>query len=76
MRGGMPRCMVQMDIQKPYDSVEWPVIKKIMAEIGFPRKFMEWIMLAVCSVSYNFNVNGSLSKSMRVVKGQRQCDPI
>lgn len=28
--GGMPRCMIQMDIQKAYDSVDWNSLKVIL----------------------------------------------
>ena len=29
-KGGMPRCMIQMDIQKAYDSVDWNSLKVIL----------------------------------------------
>lgn len=51
-KGGMPRCMVLMDIQKAYDTVEWPTLKTILNEVGFPRKFVGWVMHAIQTVSY------------------------
>lgn len=35
-----PICMVQMDIQKEYDTVEWTVLTHIMYELGFPQIFI------------------------------------
>ena len=32
-----PRCLVQMDIQKAYDTVEWQALQHIMVELGFPQ---------------------------------------
>lgn len=50
--------------------------EKILAEVGFPRRFIEWSMLDVTTVSYQFNINGSISRSMKVEKGLRQGDSI
>lgn len=33
-----PRCMVKVDIQKAYDSVEWPFLKQMLVELGFPHR--------------------------------------
>ena len=46
-KGGMPRCMLHMDIQKAYDTMDWPAMKTILDEVGIPRKFTSWIMAAV-----------------------------
>lgn len=34
-----PRCMLKIDLQKAYDSVEWPFIKHLLLELGFPDQF-------------------------------------
>ena len=31
-----PRCAIQMDLQKAYDTVEWGALKIIMREMSFP----------------------------------------
>ncbi|XP_019429404.1 PREDICTED: uncharacterized protein LOC109337009 [Lupinus angustifolius] len=39
MRKGIsPRCMLQMDIQKAYYTVEWDALESIMIELGFPHQ--------------------------------------
>lgn len=60
-----PRCMVQMDLQKAYDTVEWSALKGIMRELGFPALFTDWIMLGVKKVSYRYIVNGKPSEILR-----------
>lgn len=42
-----PRCMVQMDLHKAYDSVKWLTLEGIMRKTGFPGEFVEWIMICV-----------------------------
>ncbi|CAI8607235.1 unnamed protein product [Vicia faba] len=39
-KGGPPRCMLQMDIRKAYESVDWNALEDIMAELGFPNRFI------------------------------------
>lgn len=34
--GGTPRCMVQMDIQKAYDTIDWRAMEHVLIKIGFP----------------------------------------
>lgn len=53
-----PRCMVQMDIQKVYDIVEWKTLTHIMYELGFPQMFINWILACVTTVLYRFSING------------------
>lgn len=35
-----PRCAIQMDLQKAYDTVEWGDLKLIMQEMSFPVMFI------------------------------------
>ena len=71
-----PRCMIQIDMQKAYDMVDWRALDCILQEIGIPNKFKKWIMLTVTTVSYRFNVNGSMSTLLQAQRGIRQGDPI
>lgn len=32
----VPRCMLQMDIQKADDIVDWQALRSILKELGFP----------------------------------------
>lgn len=35
-----PRCMVKVDIQKAYDSVEWVFLQQMLSELGFPHRYI------------------------------------
>lgn len=74
-KSGMPRCMLQMDTQKAYDSFEWHALKSILEELGFLRKFIFGIMQVVTSITYQFNVNGTYRDRMKARRGLRQGGP-
>lgn len=59
--GGPPKCLFQIDMQKAYDMVYWNSLEYIMQELGLPPKVIKWIFATMSTVSYRFNVNGSLS---------------
>lgn len=44
-------------------------------ELGFPQRFIQWVMACLTSVSYVINVNGVLTEPFEVKKGIRQGDP-
>ncbi|XP_058784856.1 uncharacterized protein LOC131659720 [Vicia villosa] len=56
--------------------INWQALECIMAELGIPPKFLNWIMQSMTSVSYRFNINGVHSKMLIVRRGIRQGDPI
>lgn len=53
-----PRCMIKVDLRKAYDSLEWPFLHAKLHYLGFPLKFVDWIMACVTSVSYSILING------------------
>lgn len=54
--------MLNIDMQKEYDSIEWPFLQQILISIKFPAKFVTWIMKCVRTVSYSIIVNVSPAK--------------
>ncbi|XP_058752813.1 uncharacterized protein LOC131626004 [Vicia villosa] len=71
-----PKCMIQMDIQKAYDTVEWIALNQILIELGFPHKFVTWIMVCVTTVSYRYSINGTPTRILKAKRGLRQGDPV
>lgn len=68
-KGGMPRCMMKMDLQKAFDTVEWSALEGILQEMNFPQKFIRWIMVCVTTVSYRFVVNGVPTDYLKARRG-------
>ena len=56
-----PRCMLKIDLQKAYDSMEWTFLEQIMYGLGFPERFVQWVMNCVKTVNYSIVVNGQVS---------------
>jgi hypothetical protein len=75
-KGGTPKCMMQLDLQKAYDTVDWHALQHILREVGLPNQFIQWIMLGVTSVSYKFNIHGRHTGFMKAKRGLRQGDPV
>lgn len=70
------RYMIQMDLQKAYDSVEWIVVEAILWEMNFPHQFIRWVMLSIRIVSYWYNVNGDYTDLLVAKRWLRQGDPL
>ncbi|XP_074271245.1 uncharacterized protein LOC141595173 [Silene latifolia] len=54
-----PRCLLKVDIQKAFDSVHWDFLKNSLISLGFPAKFVLWLMACVSSPTYSISINGS-----------------
>ena len=44
--------IMQLDIAKAYDKVNWPYIKKILIALGFDHNWVRWAMALVTSSSF------------------------
>lgn len=73
-----PRCMLKVDLQNAYDSVEWIYIEQVMVGLGSPEKFITWILLMHCvrTVSYSITITGEPTEPFGAEKGLRQGDPM
>ncbi|XP_075111508.1 uncharacterized protein LOC142181830 [Nicotiana tabacum] len=71
-----PRCMLKIDMQKAYDSVEWIYIEQMMKLLGFPKKFVRWIMKCISTVHYTIIINEQPAKPFEARRGLRQGDPL
>ncbi|WMV07308.1 hypothetical protein MTR67_000693 [Solanum verrucosum] len=74
-KGLSPRCVMKIDLRKAYDSIEWSFLKSVLAELGFPFKFIQWVMECISSVSYSLVLFGGLTKPFKGRRGIRQGDP-
>lgn len=68
--------MLQLDLQKAYDIIDWNIMEQVLHEICMPYTFIHWIKVAVTTVTYEFNINGNTSETMQARRGLSQGDPI
>lgn len=68
--------IMQLDIAKAYDKVNWSYIKKILMAFGFDHNLVRWVMALVSSSSFSILVNGSPSEVFIPSRGLRQGDPL
>lgn len=58
------------------DTVNWNALESILNEVDCLIRFTKWIMTAVTTVSYRFNVNECYIEIIEARRGLRQGDPI
>ncbi|XP_070026553.1 secreted RxLR effector protein 78-like [Nicotiana sylvestris] len=75
-KGVSPRCMMKLDMQKAYDSIEWPFMEQVLNSLAFPDQFVIWIMACMETVTYTVMINGALIKPFEAKKGLRHGDPM
>ncbi|KAL2224581.1 UNVERIFIED_CONTAM: Retrovirus-related Pol polyprotein from type-2 retrotransposable element R2DM [Sesamum indicum] len=71
-----PRCTINIDLRKAYDSVSWTFLSRVLHGYGFPPMFIAWIMECVCTSSFSVSLNGSLHGFFPGKKGLQQGDPM
>lgn len=63
---------LKLDINKTYDRIEWAYLKVRMKRMGFYCKWIEWIMMCVMTVPYEFCSNDSSIGPITSSRGLRQ----
>ncbi|XP_073313562.1 uncharacterized protein [Primulina huaijiensis] len=73
---GSPRCMLKIDLQKAYDTVDWCFLKGVLTHLNFPCSFINWIMECVSTTSFSIVINGHFHGHFEGKRGLRQGDPL
>eukprot|EP00253_Pinus_taeda_P012133 PITA_12133 len=68
--------IMQLDIAKAYDKVNWMYIKKLLATFGFDHNSVRWVMALVTTSSFSILANGSPSELFLPSRGLRQGDSL
>ena len=62
------------DISKEFDSVNWSFLLDILAQMGFSRRWLNWISLILSTASTRIICNGSPGRRICHARGLRQGD--
>ncbi|CAN1133414.1 Transposon TX1 uncharacterized 149 kDa protein [Linum perenne] len=76
VNGISPRCAMQIDLMKAFDSVERTIILNTLRVMNFTELFVKWIEACFESSRLSVKINGSLNGYFPAKKGFRQGDPI
>eukprot|EP00253_Pinus_taeda_P016465 PITA_16465 len=68
--------IMQLDIAKAYDKVNWVYLKKMLISFGFDHNWVRWVMTLVTASSFSILVNGSPSEIFSPSRGLRQGYPL
>ena len=71
-----PRCILNVDIRKAFDTVDWDFIQDMLQALNFPPVFIGWTMTCITSTSFSLAYNGSLHGFFKGKRGLRQGDPL
>lgn len=65
-----------MDIEKAYDHVNWNYLLKVLSDMGFGKKWVNWIKFCVSTVKFSIIINGSAEGYFQSQRGLRLGDPM
>ena len=70
-----PTALLKIDISKAFDTVNWRFLIDLLKQMGFSRRWQNWISMILSSASTKIIVNGSLGRRICHARGLRQGDP-
>lgn len=50
-----PRCLIEVDIRKAYDSVSWSFLSAVLIGLGYLILFVHWILECVSSTTFSYH---------------------
>ena len=54
----IPGILCKLDKEKAYDHVNWNYLFKVLSDMGFGRKWVNWIKFCVSTVKFSIIING------------------
>ncbi|WMV58251.1 hypothetical protein MTR67_051636 [Solanum verrucosum] len=72
----IPGILCKLDIEKAYDHVNWAFLLKVLKDMGFGRKWLNWIKFCISTVKFSLIINGNSEGFFQSQRGLRQGDPL
>lgn len=69
-------CLLKIDLQKAYDTIEWGFLKDLMVAMKFPGEFIKIITASITTTRFTLLINGATHEYFKAKRGLRQGDPI
>ena len=57
---GSPRCAMQVDLMKAFDSVWWDFLSEVLQVVGFPKHMIRCISECISTTRFSVAINGEL----------------
>ena len=68
--------LAQIDFEKAFDSIEWPLLIEALKKYNFGEEFISWILLLYTDIKSCVGNNGYYSKFFKLSRSIRQGCPI
>lgn len=75
-KGVSQRSTIKIDLPKAFDSVDWKFLRILLEAIGFPNKYVEWVLGCISTPWFSISFNGSLATFFKGAKGLCPGDPL
>jgi len=76
MKGKKVWVALKLDMKKAYDRVEWAFLFEALKQLGFHKKWINWIKECITTVSYSVIVNDEVCGFFKPTRGITQGDPL
>lgn len=70
------RTIASLDIEKAFDTVEWPFLSETLRRMGFPLLFIQWLQVLYKCPTSSVRLGGGLSAPFRLTRGTQQGCPL
>ncbi|CAN4090148.1 unnamed protein product [Withania somnifera] len=76
VRQNLPGVLCKLDSEETYDHVNWSFLLKILRDMGFGNKWINWIKFCITTGKFSLIINGNPEGVFQSQRCLRQGDPM